>query len=303
MSATDAASTDPRRPLTLSAGAFSLLLAILWGGNPVAIKAGLETVGPLRLGALRMLLGGIAVCLYALGGGVSLRPRRSELATLSGLAVLFTIQTALMYYGGDYTSSGHAAVLIATFPLWAALFAHFIVPGDRLSRRRAGGTLVAYGGVLVVFSGDLSGAASLDGDLMILSSALLLGARQIYLSQTSQTIPFARLLLAQAVSSVLVFAILSPILESDPWAFSWGFIGALLYQGLAIAGFGFIGNTWLLQRFLPSGVTAMQLFTPVFGVLLSWLVLGEPIGPELAIGVVLLVAGSAAAQRRVRAAA
>ena len=296
---------DPRRPLTLRAGAFALLLAMLWGGNPVAIKAGLDGAGPLRLGALRMLLGGVVVLIFARVAGVSLRPERSELAPLSGLAVLFTVQTALMYFGGDHTTAGHAAVLISTFPLWAALCAHFVVPGDRMTRWRAIGTLIAYSGVVVVFSGDLagdqSGGEGLAGDAMMLCSALLLGLRQIYLSQTSQAIPVSRLLMTQAVSAVIVFAPLSFWLESEPWTYSAGFIGALLYQGVAIAGFGFLGNTWLLQHFLPSRVTATQLTTPVFGVILSWLVLGEPVGPELAAGVALLTVGSALAQRRPQA--
>ena len=288
----------PRRPLTLRATAFALLLAMLWGGNPVAIKAGLADAGPLRLGALRMALGGIVVLLFALAVGVSLRPKRSELLPLAGLAVLFTVQTALMYFGGDRTSAGHAAVLIATFPLWAALCAHFVVPGDRIAPARAVGVLIAYAGVVVVFSGDLRGGEGLAGDLMMLASALLLGLRQIYLSQTSQAIPVSRLLMTQALAAVIVFLPLSFLLESAPWSWSAAFLAALLYQGIGIAGFGFLGNTWLLQHFLPSRVTATQLTTPVFGVILSWLILGEPIGPELAAGVALLTLGSALAQRR-----
>ena len=273
---------------------------MLWGGNPVSIKAGLEHVGPLRLGALRMALGGIVVLVHALATGVSLRPRRSELVPLAGLAVLFVAQTALMYFGGDATTAGHAAVLMATFPLWAAIAAHFIVPGDRMTIGRTIGTLIAYAGVVVVFSGNIGDGTHLAGDVMLLGSALLLGTRQIYLSQTSQAIAPARLLMTQSIAAVIVFAPLSLWLESDPWVFSWEFLAALLYQGAGIAGFGFIGNTWMLQRFLPSRVTATQLTTPVFGVLLSWAILGESVGWELVAGVALLVIGSAAAQRRAK---
>lgn len=302
--APEAPTTDTgRRPLSVRAGLFAFWLAMLWGGNPVAIKAGLEHVQPLRLGALRMLLGGIVVLLHARAAGVSLRPTRSERRPLAGLAVIFTVQTALMYFGGDHTSAGHAAVLVATFPLWAAIFAHFLVPGDRLTAARSFGSLIAYAGVVVVFSGDLLGSrdaesdARLSGDVMMLCSALLLGARQIYLSQTSQAIPPARLLMAQALPAVLAFGLLSALFESGPWTFSFEFLGALLYQGGVIAGFGFIGNAWLLQRYLPSRVAATQLATPIFGVLLSWAILGESIGWELAAGVALLVLGSAAVQR------
>jgi drug/metabolite transporter (DMT)-like permease len=72
----------------------------------------------------------------------------------------------------------------------------------------------------------------------------------------------------------------------------------LLYTGVLIAGLGFIGQTWLLKRYLPSRVTVLSLSQPIFGVLFSWWILGESIGGELYIGAVLVVIGSALAQRR-----
>ena len=44
-----------RRPLTAGATAFALFLAALWGGNPVAIKAGLDDAPPLRLAGFRFV--------------------------------------------------------------------------------------------------------------------------------------------------------------------------------------------------------------------------------------------------------
>ena len=293
--------SDQRRPLTLRAGAFSVFLAILWGGTPVAIKAGLSDSGPFRLGALRMFLGGIVVLIYAVATRESLRPKRSEWLPLGGLAVIYTGQTALLYFGSEHSTSGHAAVLIATFPLWSAIFAHFVVPNDEISKIRALGTLIAYGGVMVVLSDHLvGGEEGLSGNLMLLSSALLIGLQQVYLSQTSQEIPVSRLLMTQSVALVIVFVPLSLLLESEPWTFSAAFIGAALYQGVVVAGFCFLGNTWLLQRFLPSRVTATQLPTAAFGVLFSWLILGEPIGLELIIGMIMLTVGSALAQHHVQ---
>ena len=289
---------DPRRPLGLRSGAFAMLLAMLWGGQPVAIKAGLGDSGPLQLSAMRMALGGIVVIGYAIVTRTSLRPSRRELRPLAGLGVLFVVQTTLMYVGGDHTTAGHASVLIFTFPLWTSIFGHFFVPGDRMSRGRTGGLLIAYGGVVVVFAGGLGGDASLGGDLMMISSAMLLGGRQIYLSHFSQGIAAPRLLMTQSVASVFAFGLGAVFLESGGATWSWEFVAALLYQGVVIGGFGFIGNTWLLQRYLPSRVAATMLTAPVFGVLLSWIVLGESVGPELALGVGLLVIGSAIVQRR-----
>ena len=289
-----------RRPLNLRAGAFAMLLVLLWGGQPVAIKAALEEgVGPLRLSAIRMTLGGIVVLGYALVTRTSLRPTRAEFRPLIGLGILFVVQTMLMYTGGDHTSSGHASVLIFSFPLWTALLGHFLIPGDRMSVRRTGGLLIAYSGVVVVFVGGFSApGASVWGDLMTVTSAMLLGTRQIYLSHFSQSIHPARLLMTQSVAAIILFGIGGVFLESGPLVWTSDFLVALLYQGVVIGGFGFIGNTWLIKRYLPSQVAATMLFAPIFGVMFSWLVLGEPLGYEVLLGVALLVTGSAIVQLR-----
>lgn len=289
-----------RKQLTLGGGAFAMLLAAIWGGNPVAVKEGLKYSGPIRLAMLRMALGGLSVAGYALVTRQSMRPRREELWPLAGIGVLFIAQTSLMYLGGDRTTAGHAVVLTSTHPLWAAVFAHFLVPGDRMTRRRIIGTLVAYSGVVVVFAGDLTGeeGVGLDGDLMLVVQAALLGARLIYISQASQNVAPVKLLAAQAAFAVPAFLAISLAFESEPWQWPWELAAALLYQGVVIAGFGFIGNAWLLQRYLPSRVAATQISTPFFGVILSWIVLGESIGYELIAGVVLLTAGSALVQWR-----
>ncbi len=131
----------------------------------------------------------------------------------------------------------------------------------------------------------------------MLWSAMLLGARQVYLSQTSQAIGIHKLLLAQSIMGVGTFILASALTESEAYRMTGDLALALLYQGVVIAGFGFVGNTWLLQRFLPSRVAAMQLTTPIFGVLLSGLILDEPIGAELFAGLGLVLVGSVLAQR------
>ena len=56
-------------------------------------------------------------------------------------------------------------------------------------------------------------------------------------------------------------------------------------------------QTWLLKHFPPSRVVNVYLTQPLFGVAFSYLVLGEPIGPELFAGAILVVVGSYFVQR------
>ena len=262
-----------RQPLSARAGALALLLSTLWAGNPVANKAGLDDAGPMRLGWLRFAIGGVVVLIYAVATRQSFKVLRHEWVPLALLGTLFTVQLAFMNIGQDFSTAGHAVVVTSTFPLWTGVFAHFFVPGDRMSRSRTLGTLVAYSGVIAVFYKGFADSSSdfLVGDLLLLGSAVLLGGRQVYLSQLGQGIAQHKLLISQAVFGVTAFVIASLIFESDEaFVVTTRLVIALLYTGVLIAGLGFIGQTWLLKRYLPSRVTVISLSQPIFGVLFSW---------------------------------
>lgn len=250
---------------------------------------------------MRFALGGIIVLGWAIVTRQSLRIAKHERKPLLLLGALFSVQLAFMNVGQDHTTAGHAVVITTTFPLWTGVFAHFFVPGDRMTRGRTVGTLIAYGGVVAVFSRSLGAGDFLIGDSLLLCSAILLGARQVYLSQSSQGISLPKLLLAQSAVGIATFVTASMFLESDPYTITTRLALALFYQGVVIAGFGFIFQTWLLKNYLPSRVTVISLSQPIFGVIFSWLILGEHIGPELYAGAALVVVGSFLAQRRVHA--
>jgi len=218
------------------------------------------------------------------------------------LGSLFSVQIAFMNIGQKLTTAGHASVVITSFPLWAGLFAHFFVPGDRMSKERVFGTVVAYVGVLAVFGRSLTDADDfLLGDILLLISAILLGARQVYISQVAQGIAQHKLLLSQTVFGTSSFLVASLVFESsEAWNITGRLILALAYTGLLIAGFAFIGQVWLLKNYLPSRVTAISISQPVLGVFLSWIILGEAIGPELYVGASLVVLGSWMVQKNPR---
>jgi drug/metabolite transporter (DMT)-like permease len=295
---TDPPSTDQRRTLSGGGLGLALTLAALWGGNPVAAKAGLDDAPPLRLGWMRFVLGTVVVLVWAIATKQSFRVQRSEWWPLIGLGVLFSSQIAFMNVGQDHTTAGHAAVITATFPLWTGVIAHFIVPGDQLNRERVIGTLLAYAGVVALFSTGLQGDATIGGDLLMTVSAVLLGSRLVYLSQAAQGIAIHKLLFAQSAVGILTFVIASAFVEDEAYVMTSRLAISLLYQGVVIAGFGFLGNTWLLQRYLPSGVATTQLTTPFFAVIAGAIILGEEIGLELVIGAVLVVAGQLIARRQ-----
>jgi len=102
------------RPLDVRGASVALLLAALWGANPVAIKLGLADAPPLRLAWMRFVLGGLTILAYALWtrrGGM-FRLRRGEAAPIASLGLLFAVQITLMHVGIGLSSAAHGAVLL-----------------------------------------------------------------------------------------------------------------------------------------------------------------------------------------------
>ena len=287
-----------RRSLTPGAALFAFLLSTIWGGNTVALKAGLDDAPPLRIGWMRFLLGSVVVLGWALATGRDLRVRRHEWKCLAILGVLFAIQIAFMNIGQDHTTAAHGVVMTNTFPLWVGVLAHFFVSGDRLTRWKVTGALVAYAGVAVVFAGGLT--VSRDhalGDASMLASAALLGARLVYTARAVENMEPAKLLLAQAAVGIAAFALVSAFVESESYRFTVVLAVSLLYQGALVAGFAFISNLWLLKHFLPTHVTVIFLGQPIFGVFFSWLILREPLEATVWLGAALVIFGSWLARR------
>ena len=301
----DAEPVDRRKPLTLGAGAFAFFLSALWGGQPVSLKAGLTDAPPLRIGWMRFALGAVVVLIWAVIAKQSFKLARHEVVPLAMLGTLFAVQLAFMNIGQNLTTAGHAGIVIPTFPLWAAVFAHIFIPADRMSKKRIAGALVAYCGVVVVFVRNIVGDVQYEnapnpliGDLLLLCSAILLGLRQVYISQLGQAMTPVKMLMAQSIFGTLSFLVASMLIEPEPMRMTWVLAASLFYQGVIIAGFGFISQNWLLINYLPSRVTIISLSQPIVTALLSWLVLGEAIGPELIAGATLVITGSYLAQRK-----
>ncbi len=277
-----------------------LLLSALWGGNTVAVKIGVADSPPLMLAALRFAIGGACVVGWGLWTRASFRLEPGEASPLLGLGLLFAVQLGLLNVGVWLSTAGRASVLLNAYPVYIVLLAHFLVPGDRLTAAKLGGVLLGFAGVLVLFADQLltplaGGPSTLLGDATLSLSAVLLALRQVVLNRQLQRIHPLKPLLAQVVIGTPAFFLLSWALESQPTVATWRLAGSLFYQGVIIAGFNFIANMWLLKTYRPSALAAFTLTTPLFGVVATALVIGEPIGWRLALSAVLVAGGVAAA--------
>jgi drug/metabolite transporter (DMT)-like permease len=194
----------------------------------------------------------------------------------------------IAYIGTAHTTSGRATVFFYTQPIFLALLAPYFLPEDRLTWRKGYGLGLALCGVVALFLGKLSGEAgsTLVGDVLVLSGALVSAFYGIAVKKTAGRIHPVALICWQSWVSWPFLAFLSWCFEAGrPFVFTGRAIAAILYLGLISAAFGFVAFAWLLQRNAATRVTALTFLTPVFGVLYSWILLGEVLTPLQLFGV------------------
>jgi drug/metabolite transporter (DMT)-like permease len=71
---------------------FVILLALLWGGNSVSIKIGLQDIPPLALAGFRFLLGLLAVGCWSVTQRIRIAMNSGEFVPLTCLSVIFLLQ-------------------------------------------------------------------------------------------------------------------------------------------------------------------------------------------------------------------
>jgi drug/metabolite transporter (DMT)-like permease len=283
-----------RRDVDLRGALLALLLSLFWGGNPVAIKLGLQDAPPLRLAWMRFVVGGVVITIWALVTGrlAGLRLQRAEITPLLVVTVLFVAQIASMNVGTALTSAAHAAVVLNLYAVHTVLLSHFRIPGDRLTVRRLLGVLVAYGGIVLLFMRQAdSSASSLLGDAIMFVSGFVLAERTVYLARVVRQLDPVKLLLAQATLGSAVFIVASTFTESAPTMWTSRLVLSLLYQGVLIAGFNFIANLWLLGRYRPSGLAGFFLTQPIFGVAIAALIAGDRLTSDILVACVAVAVG------------
>ncbi|MBI4735396.1 MAG: DMT family transporter [candidate division NC10 bacterium] len=278
-----------------------MFLCTLWGGNMVAMKVGLRGVPPMATAGFRFLLATISIVLFARVRRVSLAVEPGLWPHLLALGALFVVQHGIFFLGLNLTSASRSAVFMFTQPVYTVLLAHFLVPGERLTPARAGGILLSFLGLLVVFGERLGGGnwGTLLGDGLVSAAAVGWALQSIYMKHlVSRTEPFV-LTLYQMLIALPWFFLANWLFEPRLIYYVDVRIAlAFLYHGSLIAGLTFVAWTTLLRRLQVGQLSAFIFLTPISGVLLSRILLGDPITPGLVAGLVLVAAGIAVVNRR-----
>jgi len=269
--------------------AFAVCCAI-WGSTFLAISIGNDALAPAWAATLRLVLA--AVLLF---GWMLVRrqpmPRGAALRTaLIYGACQFGINLPLLYWGEKLIPSGLAAVLYATTPMSTALIARALGM-EPLTVPKAIGALGSFAGVVVLFSGTLSGPVAPLGLLAVFVAATVSAIGSIVLKRGPRQSAIASNAVGSAIGAVMAGAASVALGEAHVVPATAATLLPLLYLTVAGSLVAFVLATWLLNHWPATHVSYISVVVPVLAMALGSLVRHEPLTAANLGGAALVLAG------------
>jgi drug/metabolite transporter (DMT)-like permease len=269
-----------------------LLLSALWGGSFLFIRIAAPVLGPVLLMELRVLIAGVALLLYAMAtrSPLDLRARWRHYLVIGIInsAIPFTlIATAELYL-----TSGLAATLNATSPIFGAVVAAVWIK-EALTKKKVIGFVLGLLGVCVLvgwspfpFSVTLAvsvaaslAAAACYGIAGVYTKVYMRGASSLAVATCSQL---------GATLFLLPLAFVAPSRHA-PTPIVLLAVSALALLGTAVA---YLLYFWLIEHAGPTRALTVTFLAPVFGVLWGTVLLSEPLSLSTFIGFGTILVGT-----------
>ncbi|HWU60541.1 MAG TPA: DMT family transporter [Ensifer sp.] len=300
--------THPK-PATGKAYLFLLTTALIWGGNAVAGKLAVGHASPFMLTLMRWMVALLLILTISMPQIRKDWPiiRRNGLYLFVMGAAGFTGFNALLYSALHYTSAINAVIEQAGMP-FLIFVANFLIFRMRVTGGQVLGSMLTLCGIaLTAANGDLATLLRLQlnfGDLLMLFAVLVYSAYTVGL-RFKPALHWKSMMAATAAGAMIAAAPLGLYEWQSgagqlPDAYGWAVVAfiavfpSLFAQILFVRGVEIIGSN-------RAGLFIN--LVPIFGMLLSIGLVGEPIHLYHIVSLVLVLGGIVLAERHRPAAA
>ncbi len=286
------------RATKLNIGIAFLAIYLIWGTTFLGIRIAVETVPAFLMAGLRFFFAGglMMVVLLARGGDFpSLRHWRSAVI-VGGLMLVGGI--GLVSFAEERISSGLAALVVATIPIWITLFGWLGFGGKKPSPQIFTGLGLGFVGIILLFAPSIDA----DNDQLAGMGIVFIGAMFFAIgSLYSRRAPLPQDTRMSTASEMLAAGILLlgvSLLLGEPSRLDIGEISlrsvvALIYLTIFGSIIGYTAYLWLLKTVEPARVSTNFYVNPVIAVFMGWLVADENVTLPMIIATIVILAGVA----------
>jgi drug/metabolite transporter (DMT)-like permease len=280
------------QPASLAVRATLLTIVVFFGGSLPAYKLASESFGPATTNLIRFVLAAVMLLVIARRRLPTAREHLGQLILIGMFGI--GLMAVFMGIGVDRGSATIGSIVVGLEPIGVAL-AGVLLVGDAPSRRSLVALVVGFTGALVasgVFT-ENSGPSPVVPIILLLRTVVAFSIYTAFVRRVGRGVdPLAVAAVTQVgalffvIPSCLFDVIDGGMLRGDsvsPKAF-----GAVIFLGIG-SGIAYLLLCLVLSN-QPSNRVAVTMFlTPLFGVIFSWLVVGEHLHVRDAVGGALVL--------------
>ncbi len=291
-----------RSPLTVVIGA--MICCALWGSATPFIKMAYKVMfdggkpdvsSTILFAGIRFALAGfITVAIYSIARRKLLYPKRENLGSVAIVAAFQTVVQYFFFYIGLANTSGAKGTVISGSSSFFAIFvSSLIFKQEKLTLKKVVACIVGFAGIIAVNLNGLDFSMNLTGDCFVLFSAMSLAVSSVLIKIFSRKEDPVVISGYQFMLGGTVMVLVGLISGGRIDHATLGGISILIYLSfLSAVAYALWG---VLLKYNPvSKVTIFSFMTPVFGVLLTMLLLPQESTvslPNLLVSLVLVCTG------------
>jgi drug/metabolite transporter (DMT)-like permease len=275
-----------------------LILSAVWGSTWLFIKLGLRDLPPVSFAGIRFIVAAAILVIFAAVRRLPMPRGAADWGIIAFTGVLsFTVNYGLLFWGEQHVSSGLAAVLQATIPLFGLVIAHRMLPAEPMTATRLAGVLLGLFGVAVIFSNQMNseGGLALWGSAAIVLGAFSVAFSNVIVKARASHFDPGVLAAGQMIFGLIPLMIVGVATEGNPFTFRWTRLAviSLLYLAVVGSSVAFMLFYWLVRHMAVTNTMLIALVTPVLAVLLGMGTIGERLTPRMIFGGASILCGIA----------
>jgi len=268
---------------TLFIAVAALLCTALWGSATPFIKIGYELILPVRntestilFAGIRFTLAGIlTVLIYSIGRRKFLYPKKENLGRVAAVSCFQTIIQYIFFYIGLANTSGvKGTIASGSNAFFALLIASLIFRQEKLTLKKVVACIIGFAGIILVNLNGLELTMNLTGDGFVIFSAIAYAISSVLMKKFSQHEDPVILSGYQFILGGIVMMVIGAAMGGSVVIETAKAAGVLIYLSFLSA---IAYSLWgiLLKHNPVSKITIYSFMIPVFGVILSNLMLTE----------------------------
>jgi len=272
-----------------------IVISIFWGLGFLFVKVGEKSISPITEMTARALIAGLTLLVICLILKKDLRKPLKKFKVFIVFSILgITIPWLGIAYSEEIISSGLAAVMLSTLPIFTFLITAFITKTEQLTIYGLAGLIIALIGLVLVIGIDriFAHSSTLIGVLIILGAFFSYAVNGIIVPMYAKNVdPFVTITYTIGFGTIIIAVLAFSFEKPTMIGLNTEALFSLIALSVISTALVFSGYYVLLKRAGPFFTSLLGYLVPVFGVIAGAVFLHEKLTILQIIGVLFVLLG------------